>query len=154
MGRLISDVQRAAAMTAAIRYGKELVAQGDGFIPPQMQFGRLTERQWEKLAEAITSGWIIERSKQLTAERIGSEMHFLATGRDPEPSSLGNVAAILPALGGIVEERGLTDKTIGEWTKEDVLLFVYHAHDLICRAETLRDERPTEPEVGRTLMAG
>jgi hypothetical protein len=150
----ISDIERAAALTAAICFARDVVRDEAYYLKPASRLGSLSEFEWEKLAEAIISGWIIERSKQLTGERFGHEHAFLAMGQDPEPAGLGHCAVTLPALGQFVEDRGLTDKPIGDWSKMDVLLFVWNAADMVLRATEMRDERPSQLPAKSVLMAG
>jgi hypothetical protein len=150
----ISSEERAACVNAAIRFGRETIGNGDGYINPKFPVGSLSDFQWKKFAENIISGWIIERSKQLVGERLFKDTHFLATGEIPEPQELGVCATALPALGDFIEKLGLADKAIGEWSKDQILLFIWHAAELIEDARTNRDERPAPIEIGRTLMAG
>lgn len=150
----ITMPERDQAYTAAIRFGRDVIGEGSGYLAPGAKLGSLSEFEWRKLAENVVSGWIIERSRQLSSERIFDETAFLAEGSEPEPSGLGHCAAILPMLGTFVEQRGLTDLPIGEWSKRDVILFVFNCADMVFRASIARDERPTDPDIGRTLLAG
>jgi len=139
---VITNDERAEAYAEAVAYGKLLLGQGDGYLNPNSKFGTLSDFEWNKLTTAVVSGWIVARSKQLTAERFWEEESFLAMGEVPEPVQLGVVAAILPGLGDFVAKMNMTDRPIGEWTKEEILLFVWTAAELVNDARTARDERP------------
>lgn len=161
MGELknITAIERAAAMCAAVNMARDMVRDGSGYLSPRSMLGSMSQYEWDKLAEAIVSGWIIERSRQLTGSRFTQEAAFLAMGEDPEPAGLGHCAAILPALGELCEARGLTGKPIGDWSKMDVLIFVWNIADMMTRATVARDERPefvpADQVLGQNLlMAG
>lgn len=152
----IDDVQRDLALKAAMDMARQCVGEDrqGGVIPALLPLSRFSDYHWQKVAEACVSGWIVERSRQLTRERLGDESTFLAFGEEPEPATLGPVAAVLPQLGDFVERRGLADKPVGAWGREDIILFARWCADLIAWAETARDERPTDPAVNEVLMAG
>jgi hypothetical protein len=152
----IDDIQRELAIRAAIAMARSVVGEDrqGGMIPALLPVAKLSDQHWRKMAEAFVSGWIIERSRQLTRERLGDEATFLAMGEEPEPASLGPVAAVLPQLGDFVERRGLADMPIGGWGRDDIILFARWCADLVVWAETARDERPTDPVINETLMAG
>jgi len=159
MGRVerISNSERAAAISAANRHMDLVIGEGTGFVSPNARVGSLSDYERFKLVEAIVGGWIVERSRQLTQDRLTDESFFLATGEVPEPMELGVCAVALPALGDLVEKLGLTDKPIGAWSKNDILLFVWTAAELVNEARTAKDERPGPVELTPELqqyMAG
>ncbi len=155
---LIDHEQAEAAYNNAVSLARDLVRPEAHYLSPNAKLGSLSEAEWRKLALAIVSGWIQMRSRQLTEERFFDEQYFLATGEVPEPFELGACATVLPALGDFVEKLGVTDKPIGDWSKDQILHFVWTAFELVEEARTSRDERPgplSRPEmVGGTLMAG
>lgn len=142
MGGVISKDEAMAARGAAIEYALTCIGQGDGYINPNAKIGSLSGFEWNKLAEHIVSGWIIERSRQLTAERLTDEQEFLAIDCSPSPRGLGIAAATLPKLGAFCEQEGLSGKPINQWTKPQVLRFVWAAKELFMDAESAAKERP------------
>src|SRR5215213_2780931 len=131
--------ERAEAMASAIDLGKAMIGRDPGFIHPNARVGSLSEFEWQKLAEAIVAGWIQARSGQLIEERFREEA-FLTVGSIPEPYELATCSFVLSALGGLVGHMGLTDVPIGRWDKQDVLLFVWSATELVNSARVARDE--------------
>ncbi len=115
------------AYFAAETYARASVAEGDGFVSPKAQVGSLSAFEWQKLVHAAVSGWIIERVAQASREQIHHDnMIFVADG-DVAYREVGKMAAVLPALGSFVESKGLSDKPIGEWARDDVLTFAWLA---------------------------
>jgi hypothetical protein len=155
MGRvIITAEERFAAYAAAIAMAKGLLSEESNYVHPKSRIGELSPLEWDKLASALVSGWIIERSRQITAERFWLDESFLSTGEDSEPAELGPCAAVLPALGGFVESEGLSDMAMGSWPKLKVLRFVALAASLVERAKVARDERPGPAEAPNTMYAG
>jgi hypothetical protein len=150
----IQDYERTNCIAAARDMVREVVKEGTGggFVPPTIRLCDLRDWHWQKIVEAVTSGWIIERSRQMTKDRL-NEAIFLGMGEEPEPFTLGAVQAILPDLGKFIEQMDLKGP-IHSWSKLEITLFVRRAADLVQWAETQRDERPTDPNVGEVLMAG
>lgn len=144
MGRLekITRDEAAAARESAADLARECIGEGAGMIPPGARIGSLSAWEWNKLVTGIVSGWIVERSRQLGADRVWREDHFLATGECPEPAEEGLCLTALPALGDLVEKLGLTDAPIGAWSRDQVVLFVWTAVRLVEDARVSRDERP------------
>lgn len=150
----ISTDERELCTASAVDMVRRVIGDepGGGFVPPTIRLCDLRDWHWHKIVEAVTSGWIIERSRQITIDRF-NEPNFLAMNEEPEPFSLGAVQAILPELGQFVESMGLKGP-IHTWSKLEITLFVRRAADLAAYAETVRDERPTDPQAGEILMAG
>jgi hypothetical protein len=148
------DLARAQAYTAAINAGRAIVREERNFLSPSIRLGTLSEWEWRQLAEHIVSGWIIERSKQIHAERITDEEAFLKKGATPEPFELGRIAAILPALAKLVEHWGLSEQPIGEWERDQILRFLWQAIEFIEQAKVAEKERPTDPSIRNILYAG
>jgi len=154
---LITGQEREAAISAAVAHAQFMIGPGRGFVSPYAKLGLLSDFKWRKIAEGVVSGWIVERSRQLTAERVTNEAMFLATGAVPEPMELGTCAVALPALGDLVENLGLAERPIGAWSKDDVLLFVWTAAEIVAEVRTARDERPsplTVTELAPELIRG
>jgi hypothetical protein len=138
----ITNDERAEAIASAIDFAQSQLGDGSGFVSRNVRLGSLSRYEWNKLAEGFVSGWIIARSKQLTRDRFADEAFFLATGEVPEPSELGVCAAALPELGDLVEKLGLADQPVGAWSREQILIFVWTAAELVLEARTAKDERP------------
>jgi hypothetical protein len=148
------DLARAQTYTAAINAGRAIVREERDFLSPSIRLGTLSEFEWRKLAEQMVSGWIIERSKQMHAERITDEETFMKEGTAPEPFELGRIAAILPALARLVEHWGLSEQPIGEWERDQILRFLWRAIEFVEQAKVAEKERPTDPSIKNVLYAG
>ena len=154
---LITGQEREAAIAAAVAHAQFTIGPGRGFVSPNATISSLSDFEWRKIAEGVVSGWIVERSRQLTAERVTNEAMFLAMGTVPEPMELGTCAVALPALGDLVEKLGLAGTPIGAWSKDDVVLFVWTAAEVVSEVRTARDERPsslTVTEIAPELYGG
>lgn len=128
---VVSPRDRLECFAAAVDMAKGVVRDERNYVHPETRVGSLSLFDWDKLASAMVSGWIIARSTQVAGELIENPDVFLATGEIPEPRDLGLCASVLPALGELVEKMGLTDKTIGSWSKHDVCMFVWNAAELV-----------------------
>lgn len=142
MGSVITPDESVAARGAAIEYALTCIGHGDGYINENARIGSLSGFEWNKLAEHIISGWIIERSRQLTAERLTNDQEFMAIDCSPSPYGLGIAAATLPKLGAFCEQEGLTAKPINEWTKPQIVRFVWAAKELFLEAASASRENP------------
>lgn len=152
----ISNDERSEAIASAQRHMDFVLGMGTGMVNPNAKVGSLSYMEKRKLVEAIVSGWIVERSRQLVADRL-NEAFFLATGDAPEPFELGPCAAALPALGNLAEKMGLVDLPLGAWSKDQILQFIFTATELVSEARAARDERPgpMPNEIpGDVMMAG
>jgi hypothetical protein len=129
----VSPADRLECYAAAVDMVKESIKDERNYVNPETKVGNLSLFEWDKLASAMVSGWIIARSTQVVGELVEDPDIFLATGEIPEPRELGVVASVLPALGEFVEKMGLTDKTIGAWSKDDICMFVWNAVELVNR---------------------
>lgn len=152
--RAILHEEREAAYAAAVAAFDDVVGHGAGYVHPMSRVEKLSTHEKRKIAEALISAWICERSRQLSAERICDEKAFLAEGSDPEPAALGHVASLLPAIGELVEARGIGELPINDLPKAEILLLFYNVADMATRAGIDRDERPTDPDFRTTLLAG
>jgi hypothetical protein len=133
----VSPTDRLECFAAAVDMVKEAIRDERHFVNPETKVGNLSLFDWDKLASAMVSGWIIARSTQVAGELIDDPNVFLATGEIPEPRDLGVCASVLPTLGELVEKMGLTDKTIGSWSKHDVCMFIWNAVELV---NSVRDQ--------------
>jgi hypothetical protein len=137
----VSPADRLECFAAAVDMGKGVVREERNYVNPETKVGKLSLFDWDKLASAMVSGWIIARSTQVVGELIEDPNVFLATGEIPEPRDLGLVASVLPSLGEFVDKMGLTDKTIGAWSRDDICMFVWNAAELINGVRAEYDRR-------------
>lgn len=157
VSRITSD-ERMAAFGAAIDLARTAIGEEPGLVSPNARLGSLSVSEWKKVTSSAVSGWICERSRQIAADRIGDEITFLSFGSPVEPQDIGTALAILPALGDFVEHRDLSSRPLGEWSKDDIALFVVNTVEAFNRVRTKVEELPdtTELPVGAsaTVMAG
>jgi hypothetical protein len=137
----VSPADRLECYAAAVDMAKDAVLYERNYINPETKIGNMSLFDWDKLASAMVSGWIIARSTQVVGELIEDPNVFLSTGEIPEPRELGVVASVLPALGEFVDKMGLTDKPIGSWSKDDICMFVWNAAELINGVRAEYDRR-------------
>lgn len=154
MGSVINDQERYDCYDCAIQLAQEGIRAETGFVHPKTPVGELSPWEWGKIAQSLISGWIVERSKQMSLDRGYQEPEFLAMGEEPEPFEVGAFGAILPQLADFIESRGLSDQPIGGWGKLDILHFLWLASKLKADADTARHERPGRVEEVDLLMAG
>ena len=148
----IEPRERDLAEEAAVKSMRAMLGYEAGYINPRVGLGNMSEHEIAKIAQAAVSGWQVERSRQLVGDRIFDEAEFAATGEIPEPFELGPCSFALNGLGDLIEKMGLTDKPIGTWCKDDILIFVWTAWDLVQRAHTIRDERPGPSPVEEEVL--
>lgn len=156
MGVTVKTAERTAAYAAAVDLAMTALGEERGYINPRTRICDLSLWEWDKLANGMVSGWIIERSRQVVSERITDDAEILKTFEEPEPFELGAAAVALPTLGNFIADKGLNEKPIGAWSKTEILQFVHLAARLVNAAETARDERPGPATytLEETLMAG
>jgi hypothetical protein len=138
---IVSPADRLECYAAAVDMAKGIVGSERNYVNPEKKVGSLSLFDWDKLASAMVSGWIIARSTQVVGELIEDPNLFLATGEIPESRELGLVASVLPSLGEFVEKMGLTDKAIGAWSKHDVCMFIWNAVELVNEVRSEYDKR-------------
>lgn len=150
----ITPAHRSDCIGFAIELAKTAIGTERGYVSPNARIGTLSDFEWEKVAMGAVSGWVAERSRQV-GSRFLDEQYLLATGEVPEPYELGIASLILPGLGDLIERLGLADKAIGEWSRDDICLFVWTAADMLNTARARNDERPAPADDGPdVLMAG
>lgn len=151
----ITAQERASTLSYAIEMAQTAVGIGQGLVSPNARVGSLSAYEWEKIAMGAMSGWVAERSRQVSGDRLYEEECLLATGEVPEPYELGLAANLLPALGDLVEKMGLSGKPVGDWRRDEICLFVWTAAQMFAAARARNDERP-EPAADTPdyLMAG
>ena len=113
---------------------------GEHGINGRSMISSLNELEWGWIACAAVFAWIRTRSEQAVAEGVGYDQAIRAMpGRVPQPWDAGAVTAILPALG---ELQGIDwDKPIGDWSKDQMVSFIWQSHCLVEQALSyVRDE--------------
>lgn len=130
----------------------------DPAIHPNASLKSLGDNELGWITHGAIAAWIFERSKQVTQSRVGVERLICTMGSNPEPWELGAVGASLPALGQFVEDHGLTNLAIGQWSRDSVIAFAWACFQVIDEARTARDETPEEipfdPDPNPLAMAG
>ncbi len=135
--------ERDAAEEAAIRSVRDMLGYETGYVNPRLGIGDMSELEMRKIVQAAVSGWQVQRSRDLVGDRIFDEHEFMATGEIPEPYELGPVAFALPAMADWLEKMELGGVAFINWRKSDATTFAWTVWDLVQRANTIRDERPS-----------
>jgi hypothetical protein len=140
---MTEDEWQARATTAAIAAARKVVAGqapppiGTGNVPLSTPIERFDDTEWGWIVAAVIFAWISVRAEQATAESLDVEATIRTTDLDPEPWDAGAVAAILPELS---HTPGIDwSKSIGEWPRETMVLFLTAALALIRKAVIARD---------------
>lgn len=130
------------AIQAGIAAAKKVV----GDLAPTTQIKTLSDQEWGWIVSATLCGWICERSKVISERGIGQVEQLLVTlnKTDPEPWEMGAASAVLPALGEVVSDLGIAEKAIGEWSKDEVIVFVWRTFFLMDAARCARDQSPND----------
>ncbi len=116
---------------------------GASSINGRAMISSLSELEWGWIVMGAVSGWIISKAKQAVAEGIGYNKAITdMPTRDPAPWESGAVETILPSLGGL---PGVDwTKPIGEWSKDQIVLFAWQIHRLVNVALMARDVGETD----------
>lgn len=114
----------------------------DPAVNPNTRLRDLSRVELNWIVSCAVSAWIIERCAQAARERVADEVLTTTIEQDPEPRDYGAVAATLPKLADLVEMMGLTDLAIGQWSKKQIIAFIWSAHQVVSDAIVMRDERP------------
>ena len=135
--RAIEAEWMAKATRSAIDAARDVI--GEHGINGRSMISSLNELEWGWIACAAVFAWIKTKSEQAVAEGVGYDQAIRAMhGRMPQPWDAGAVSSILPALGGL---QGIDwDKPIGEWSKEQMVSFIWQSHCLVEQALSCRDE--------------
>lgn len=151
-----TELERAEAYSAALYMAKSVIREDRNAVHPNAKIGSLSDNEWRMLVEAIVSGWIIHRSKQLSSDLVLDGDEVMATGEVPEPQELGVASLALRPLGDLVEGMGLSDVPIGRWSKQQILLFIWTATELVneARAKTAIQPPPFDVDDVTTVYAG
>jgi hypothetical protein len=150
----ITTAEKSDCVGFAVEMAKTAIGSERGYVSPTARVGTLSDFEWEKLVMGAVSGWIAERSRQVGA-RFLDEEYMLATGEVPAAYDLGLAALLLPGLGDLIEGMSLADKPIGEWSRNEICLFVWTAAEMLQSARARIDERPVDSaDPSDVLMAG
>jgi hypothetical protein len=135
--REIENEWMAKATRSAIDAAREVI--GEHGVNGRAMISSLSELEWGWIACAAVFAWIRTKSEQAVAEGVGFDQAIRAMpNRMPQPWDAGTVTAILPALG---ELNGIDwDKPIGEWSKQQMVSFLWQSHVLVEQALLARDE--------------
>jgi hypothetical protein len=127
----------AKATRSAIDAARDVI--GEHGVNGRSMISSLNELEWGWIACAAVFAWIRTKSEQAVAEGIGYDDAIRAMpDRAPQPWDAGTVTAILPALGNI--DGVPWEKPIGDWSKDQMVTFVWQAHCLVEQALAARDE--------------
>jgi hypothetical protein len=128
------DAWQRQATAVAIEAARTVVS--GGAVPSMTPIGRLSDTEWGWIVASILFGWIRERATQATGNALNTEKVIRNTGLDPDPWDAGAIAAILPELArpDVDWNRSLT-----EFSREEMIAFLGDAHTLISKAMLARD---------------
>lgn len=123
------------------------VVSGDG-INARASIGSLSDIELGWIVAAAIFGWIKTKSQQAVAEGTGYDAPIRTMKhRSPEPWEAGAIETILPALGNI---EGLDwSKPVGNWSKDQIVSFLWQIFRLSQSAIAARDEGATDKIVQR-----
>jgi hypothetical protein len=135
------DEWQRRATAAAISAAREVINKDA--VNPRSVVSSLSDVELGWIVCAAIFGWISCKAQQAVAE--GAGISIMATDkavrtmtyRDPAPWEAGAVETILPALAGLDLPW---DKSIGEWSKSQVVTFAWHAYKHTDGALANRDE--------------
>jgi hypothetical protein len=152
--RAIEAEWMAKATTAAIDAARSVITEND--INGRAMISSLNELEWGWICSAAIFAWIRTKSEQAVAEGIGYDQAIRAMpGSYPQPWEAGVVTSILPALGDV--DGVPWDRPIGEWSKDQMVSFLWQSHCLVEQALSCRDEgaecKITQSVVERELSA-
>ena len=134
--RAIEAEWAAKATRSAIDAARDVI--GEHGINGRSMISSLNELEWGWIACAAVFAWIRTKSEQAVAEGVGYDQAIRAMpGRVPQPWDAGAVSSILPALGDLDVPW---DKPISEWSKEQMVSFIWQSHCLVEQALSCRDE--------------
>jgi hypothetical protein len=140
------DRWAAQALTRAVAAARDMVGD-DGPVRSNAPVGRLGADEWGWLVSPAIAAWIATRAEQAASEGWNVERTIRATGLEPDPWFTGAVAAILPKLPDACP--GLDwSKSIGEWSKDEIIEFLSMAIVLARRAIAARNAAE-EPIAGK-----
>jgi hypothetical protein len=134
------------ATSSAIEAAKAVVS-GEG-INARAMISSLSDLEWGWIVAAAIFGWIKTKAEQAVEEGTSAEIPIRTmTARDPQPWEAGAIGTILPALGNV---QGLDwSKTVGEWSKDQIIGFAWSIYKLSDAALAARDEGAQDKIVQR-----
>jgi hypothetical protein len=129
------DAWQRQATAVAIQAARAVVS--GGAVPPMTPIGRLSDTEWGWVVAAILFAWIRERATQATGNALNVEKLIRNTGIEPDPWDAGAIAAILPELA-----RPDVDwnRSLAEFSRDEMIAFLGDAHNLIGKAMQARDQ--------------
>lgn len=96
----------------------------------------MPKSQRRKIASAAVRSWCINRCVEWSNGR-----QVTLTGESPDAYTIGFAQAILPALG---DAQFPWDQAIGDWSKDQISLFLATAFELMEEQRATTLERPTD----------
>lgn len=134
-----------AAANAALNSARAVWEGPAAAVNPNSSLKSLSNVELGWIVNMAISEWICERSRQISSVRGVDRLIHTFEG-NPEPWEKGAVLAALPTLGGVVTDMGITDKPIGEWSRDEICQFVWTCFRVIEAARVQRDEAPDYPD--------
>jgi hypothetical protein len=132
----IEDVWQRQATANAIAEARRIITAG--VIPPAVQIGRLSDKEWGLVAAAIIFGWIETRAEQASVEGIEAERTIRNTTITPDPWDAGVIITILPELAENCADLDWSEP-LSAWPKATMANFLLEAFKLIEPAMRVRD---------------
>lgn len=129
------DWQREATAWA-VASAQRVVASGA--INKQTRVATLGNIELGWIGFAFLAGWIEVKARQAVEEGKDAEITIRTIiSHDPAPWVAGAVATILPKL---AEIEGLDwDKPVGEWSRDQIIKFIWESHQMTDAALAARD---------------
>lgn len=111
-----------------------------GAVPPLTPVGRLSDTEWGWIIGAVVFGWISARARHAVNNGVGNDAYLRDAAIAREAWDIGAIEAALPELGA-----GELDwnKSLAQFTREEMIAFLLDAHTLITEAMRARDRGET-----------
>jgi hypothetical protein len=109
----------------------------EGNIPPSTPVSRLGDHELGWLHAMGLFAWIKSRAEQATANGWNTDEALRITDLEPQPWDAGAVAHVLPEIGSLPGLDWM--KSIGSWSKDDMVRFLLEATRLVRTAMIARD---------------
>ena len=133
--RDIEDEWAAKATLSSIEAARNVVGE---CINSRSMVYSLSDVEWGWIASAIVFAWVKTKSEQAVAQGIGYDNAIRAMPNcKPQPWEAGAISTILPALAGI--EGVDWGKPLEEWSKPQIIFFIWQAYQLVGTAFAMRD---------------
>jgi hypothetical protein len=134
------DEWQRLATSAAISAARNVVSSNG--INGRAMVSSLSDIEWGWIVCAAIFGWIETKARQAVAEGCSCEEAIRSMPRSPAPWESGAVASILPALGEL--QNIAWDKPVTEWSREQIISFIWQLYKMTDAAVAARDEGVTD----------